>query len=138
MGMRKTGDASGPLRLMEGLMAAAQAFNQRLPELFCGFERQSSESPVGYPVACLPQAWSAGSALMSLQACLGIEVDGWSEKITIRSPRLPAQTQSAWVEGIAVAGGRVSLHFERDSRGEISCVVDGDQKGRKAVEILES
>src|SRR5476651_2335537 len=137
MGMRKTGDASGPLRLMEGLMAAAQAFNQRLPELFCGFERQKSEPPVGYPVACLPQAWSAGSVLMSLQACLGVEVDGWAGKVTVRSPRLPAQTQSAWVEGIAIAGGgKVSLHFERDSRGEITCVVDGNDKGKRAVEIL--
>ena len=33
----------------------------RLPELFCGFERERSPLPVPYPVACSPQAWAAGS-----------------------------------------------------------------------------
>ena len=30
------------------------------------------EAPIAYPVACLPQAWAAGSVFMLLQACLGL------------------------------------------------------------------
>jgi glycogen debranching enzyme len=135
MGLRQSGDASGPLRLMEGLLAAAQAFNHRLPELFCGFPRRAEEPPVGYPVACLPQAWSAGCALMGLQACLGVEIDGWAGKVRVKSPRLPAQAQNAWVESISLPEGRVSLRFERDSRGRVECRVDGDEAGKRAVQI---
>ncbi|HEV2211701.1 MAG TPA: amylo-alpha-1,6-glucosidase, partial [Verrucomicrobiae bacterium] len=42
-----------------------------LPELFCGFDRRPGEGPTLYPVACLPQAWSAASVFMLLGASLG-------------------------------------------------------------------
>ena len=47
--------------LLGEVFGAASHFHLRLPELFCGFERQPGEPPIAYPVACLPQAWAAGS-----------------------------------------------------------------------------
>ena len=78
------------IRLMTGMFEAAVQFNMRLPELFCGFPRSAGDAPVAYPVACLPQAWSAGSAFMLMQACLGIRIDGWRMKsgLSARACRL--------------------------------------------------
>jgi glycogen debranching enzyme len=45
--------------LIEGLLRASIAFEQRLPELWSGEGR-----PVPYPAACRPQAWSAASAVV--------------------------------------------------------------------------
>ena len=51
-------------RLVGRMFEATQHFHDfRLPELFCGFDRDHSPVPVPYPVACSPQAWAAGSAV---------------------------------------------------------------------------
>jgi glycogen debranching enzyme len=42
---------------------------QRLPELYCGFERRRNEGPTSYPVACSPQAWSVAAVFILLQSC---------------------------------------------------------------------
>jgi rod shape-determining protein MreD len=69
--MARYGDREGAVRLLSELFEAAVRFDMRLPELYCGFPRSAGEPPIAYPVACLPQAWSAGSIFMVLQACLG-------------------------------------------------------------------
>jgi len=49
--------------LIDGLLRASVAFEQRLPELWSGEGR-----PVPYPAACRPQAWSAASAVVVASA----------------------------------------------------------------------
>jgi glycogen debranching enzyme len=61
----------------------------RLPELFCGLNRRSGEGPTLYPVACAPQAWSAGAIFMLLEACLGISIDARHHRIVFDKPFLP-------------------------------------------------
>ncbi|WP_091184203.1 glycogen debranching N-terminal domain-containing protein [Microlunatus flavus] len=51
------GEAAEPL--VQGLLAASVAFDQRLPELWSG-----EGAPVPYPAACRPQAWSAAAAVV--------------------------------------------------------------------------
>jgi hypothetical protein len=51
------GEAAEPL--VQGLLAGAEAFDQRLPELWSG-----EGAPVPYPAACRPQAWSAAAAVV--------------------------------------------------------------------------
>ncbi len=77
-GLRRYGAIDAVIQLLSGMWEAAAHFDMRLPELFCGFARAGAESPVAYPVACLPQAWAAASTFGMLQACLGVTVDGWS------------------------------------------------------------
>ena len=72
----------------------------RLPELFCGFERLAGEPPVAYPVACLPQAWAAGSVFMMLQACLGLTVDAWNREVRVNDPRLPIGIDRLWIDSL--------------------------------------
>ncbi|HEX4884072.1 MAG TPA: amylo-alpha-1,6-glucosidase [Casimicrobiaceae bacterium] len=112
-GIAAYGGREAAARLLGELFAAATGFGHRLPELFCGFGRRSGEPPVGYPVACLPQAWSSGAAFMVLQACLGITVDAWTRTIHVERPALPEAVDRIVVRDLEVAGARVSLAFQR-------------------------
>lgn len=116
LGLSRYGDRDGVVSLTSGLFETANTFEMRLPELFCGFPRMAGEPPVAYPVACLPQAWAAGSIFMVLQACLGITVDGWNREIRITDPRLPIGIDRLSVEGLRVGGEKVDLLFERAGR----------------------
>jgi glycogen debranching enzyme len=60
-------------RLSEGLFAAADAFDGRLPELYCGFPRDVFDRPVPYPTSCSPQAWASGAPLLVLTSLLGLQ-----------------------------------------------------------------
>ena len=112
MGLSRYGERDGVVRLTSELFEAAASFDMRLPELFCGFPRFAGERPVGYPVACLPQAWAAGSVFMLLQACLGLTVDGLAGEVAIVDPRLPIGIDRLWVEGLRVGDEKLDLRFE--------------------------
>jgi glycogen debranching enzyme len=62
-GLVRAGLAQYAGGLIEGLLAASVAFEQRLPELWSGEGR-----PVPYPSACRPQAWSAAAAVVVAEA----------------------------------------------------------------------
>jgi len=112
-GMARYGERDGVVRLTNELFEAAVNFGMRLPELFCGFSRAGGEPPIAYPVACLPQAWAAGSAFMLLQACLGIRIDGWCGQVSINQPRLPTGIDRLSVENLRIGTGHVTLRFHR-------------------------
>ena len=115
---RATATRDSVVRLMSGTFEAAVHFNMRLPELFCGFTRAPGEAPVAYPVACLPQAWSAGSVFMLMQACLGLEIDGWHGEIHVNRPRLPIGIDHLTIRrlGVGDGGGRPRLPARRRPR----------------------
>jgi glycogen debranching enzyme len=112
-GLAHYGERDGVVRILDNLFETASHFGMRLPELFCGFDRQPGQSPVAYPVACLPQAWAAGSVFMLLQACLGLHVDGIRREVKIVRPQLPADIDQLHVQGLQVGSARVDLHFQR-------------------------
>jgi glycogen debranching enzyme len=116
MGMARYGERDGVVRMTSELFETGNHFEMRMPELFCGFPRHAGESPVAYPVACLPQAWSAGSVFMMLQACLGLRVDGLGGGIEILDPRLPIGIDRLRLEGLRVGEESVNLLFEREGR----------------------
>ena len=112
-GIARFGDRGGAVRLLRATFETATHFDMRLPELFCGFARAHGATPVSYPVACLPQAWAAGSGFMMLQACLGIRVDGWHNEIHIVRPQLPPGIEQVALRGIAVGPWCVDVVFRR-------------------------
>ncbi|GAB3367696.1 amylo-alpha-1,6-glucosidase [Lysobacter rhizosphaerae] len=112
-GIARYGDRAAAVRLLRGMFEAAVHFDLRLPELFCGFPRAQGSTPVAYPVACLPQAWAAGSAFMLLQACLGLEIDGWRGEIRVERPMLPTGIDYVAVRRVAVDNRRVDVVFQR-------------------------
>lgn len=72
-GMLTDGFDAEARTVAEGLLAAAAAFDWRLPELFSGLGRDESARAVPYPAACRPQGWSAAAAVVVAQA-LGASV----------------------------------------------------------------
>ena len=112
-GLARYGIRDSVVRLMSGTFESAVHFNMRLPELFCGFTRAAGEAPIAYPVACLPQAWSAGSAFMLMQSCLGLQIDGWTGEIHVTRPRLPIGIDNLVIRHLSVGQAAVDLTFQR-------------------------
>jgi glycogen debranching enzyme len=112
-GIARQGDRRDCVRLLRAVFETATHFEMRLPELFCGFARAQGATPVSYPVACLPQAWAAGSGFMLLQACLGVDVDGWRGEILVDRPQLPLGVDQVALRGLAVGPRTVDVVFQR-------------------------
>jgi len=113
-GMRRYGFDEDFLQIFEGLLEAASRFNDyRLPELFGGFAREEFDEPVPYPVACQPQAWSAGSIPFLLKWGLGLSPAALEKRLRIIRPSLPRWLGRVDVTGLEIGDARVDLRFER-------------------------
>jgi len=104
----------------------------RLPELFCGLDRRGGEGPTLYPVACAPQAWSAGAIFMLLEACLGISIDARRPQILFDKPFFPPALSFLEIKNLRVGAATVDLAFRRTPK---TVQVDVIEK-RGDVEIL--
>jgi hypothetical protein len=67
LGLLRAGYRDEAAQLARGLVAAATAFDYRMPELYSG-DPASAGAPVPYPAACRPQAWSAAAAVVAAAA----------------------------------------------------------------------
>jgi len=112
-GLARYGHRESVVRLLSETFETAVHFGMRLPELFCGFPRAPGESPIAYPVACLPQAWSSGAMFMILQACLGLRIDGWHREIHVERPSLPIGIDRIALQGLVLGDARIDLVFQR-------------------------
>lgn len=123
------GDRIGAI--FDGLFDAALRMDQgRLPELFCGFRRRAGRSPILYPVACLPQAWSSGALLHILSSLLGLDIDAISKTVTLNTPRLPAKVNEIAINNLRVGEGTLDLVLTR-RHGSIVADVTGCTGGAK-------
>jgi len=61
-GLTRSGHHDEARVLSEQLLAAAVAFDFRMPELHAGDDASAVTRPAPYPAACRPQAWSAAAA----------------------------------------------------------------------------
>jgi glycogen debranching enzyme len=114
-GFARYGNKEGAARWLDELFRAASHFGMRMPELHCGFARGPGEPPIAYPVACLPQAWSAGAVFMVLQACLGISIDALAREVRVDRPALPRELERLAVRKLAVGETSVDLVFQRSA-----------------------
>jgi glycogen debranching enzyme len=107
---------------------------RRLPELFCGFERQRGKAPTLYPVACAPQAWAAVTPFALIQACLGLEVDCGAGKLRLRKPRLPQFLDWMAVKRLRLGEASVDLMLRRhDSSVAVNLLA---RNGAAEVEVM--
>jgi glycogen debranching enzyme len=111
-------------RLVAGtLLEATVHFREaRLPELFCGFDRERSPLPVPYPVACSPQAWAAGSLFHLVSATLGMRPNAREQRLELLRPSLPASLSGLRLRNLRVGDALVDLGFE-GAGGSISVEV---------------
>jgi glycogen debranching enzyme len=107
-GLRLVGKRREATRVAASLLDAAANFDERLPELFGGFERDETNQPVPYPDALVPQAWAAASPLLALRTILGLDVvDG-----KLRAdPVLPHGYEPIRLIGVRVRGRRIDVGY---------------------------
>ena len=74
-GLKSYGFDDEALTVAKGLLAASEAWNGRLPELFSGLDRGDVETPIPFPTSCSPQAWAAATPFLLLRIMLGMEPD---------------------------------------------------------------
>ncbi|MDN4612993.1 glycogen debranching N-terminal domain-containing protein [Leifsonia sp. F6_8S_P_1B] len=74
-GLAREGHTEQAASLADGLLAAAEGFGYRMPELHSGDSAADTRAPIPYPAACRPQAWSAAAAVAVLTARLGLRAD---------------------------------------------------------------
>jgi len=89
----------------------------RLPELFCGFKREGERSPISYPVACSPQAWSVGAVFMMIQACLGLKIEAKENLITLCYPVLPSFLNDITITNLRINDKIVVFQVRRNKEG---------------------
>ena len=85
----------------------------RLPELICGFNRRPGKGPTLYPVACSPQAWSAGAVFWVLQSCLGFEISAHEQRLYLHHSALPENLTKVQIRNLRIGEACVDLAFER-------------------------
>jgi glycogen debranching enzyme len=117
LGLTSAGADAAPL--IQGLLAAAEAFEYRLPELYGGDSRDEVGRPIPYPGACRPQAWSAAAGITVLQATLGLTVDVPRGEVRLGARRTPSTSEIA-VRGLTIAEHRVDIAIDRDAHATVS------------------
>ncbi len=114
-GIGEAGDSASALKLMEGMLDAAEFYNWRLPELFAGYRREHGLGPAHYTHACSPQAWAAAVPFQMLQAILSLKIDAARNMVELDSNKWPAKWGALTVENLAV--GDKTASFTIDNGG---------------------
>jgi len=123
-------------KILHGLYEASRYVeSQRLPELFCGFhKRPEASGPTLYPVACAPQAWSAGSVFLLLKAGLGLEVRARERQIHLSNPCLPFNLDEVNIENLRIGDASADFLIRRDGSGVAVKLL----RKRGDIEVLKS
>ncbi len=134
-GMARYGERQAVSMLLGEVFGAAAHFQLRLPELFCGFVRETGEPPIAYPVACLPQAWAAGSVFLMLQSVLGVSINAAEGLVEVSNPAMPTGLHQMSILDLEVGDSAIDLTFQRlnnhvvvmprERRGTVSLRVTG-------------
>ena len=107
-------------RVFKGMFDAATYMDiNRLPELFCGFQRRRGRGPTLYPVACAPQAWAAATPFALLQASLGLSFYPARNEIRLINPRLPSFLDEVILRQLRLGSSSLDLAIGRHD-GEVS------------------
>ncbi len=133
LGMSKIKEQEAANIVIEGLIEAASHFEyDRLPELFCGYDRSVGKA-VKYPVACSPQAWAAGTPLVIVQTILGLFPDALEEKIVL-SPVFPNGMDVLEVEKVKIGKGHLSVTALRNVSGIVELTIKENTTGYEVVQ----
>ncbi|MFH5822777.1 glycogen debranching N-terminal domain-containing protein [Georgenia sp. AZ-5] len=125
-GLRRYGHDAEAARVAGAVLQAARAFDGRLPELFCGFDRLAYARPIPYPTACSPQAWASATPVELLRVLLGARPCVPHGRL--RLDPLPALPGELRLTGVPLADARVDLEL-RDGRPRLRGLPAGLEPG---------
>lgn len=114
--------------LLRGLLAAAEAFGHRLPEMYAGEQRSDGSAPVPHPAACRPSATAAAAGVLLLTTLAGIRPDAPAGTVTLR-PVSSAPVGEIGLTGLRVAGAPFSVRVSRLGLSLVEEAAEGLQLG---------
>ncbi|MFJ2257379.1 glycogen debranching N-terminal domain-containing protein [Streptomyces sp. NPDC087844] len=114
--------------LLLGVLAAAETFGHRLPEMYAGEQRTEGGSPVPHPTACRPAATAAAAGVLLLATLTGIRPDAPARTVTLRPVR-GAPLGEIGLTGLRVAGAPFSVRVSRLGLAMVEEAADGLQLG---------
>lgn len=135
MGLARCGLKAQAAVITEAMYDASLHMDlHRLPELFCGFPRDTGgEAPTIYPVACSPQAWASASVFYLVKACLGLSFRPEEPRVRFLHPVLPTCVDRLEITRLRAGDALIDVQFERHGtdvsvrvsrrRGEVSVSV---------------
>jgi glycogen debranching enzyme len=112
-GLMRYGFVAEAQRIALAFLDTSEMMGGRLPELFCGFDRDDFGVPVAYPTSCSPQAWSAAAPLYLLRTLL--RFDPWVPfgKVWCE-PAVPESLLPLRIERLHLAGSQVTIDITKD------------------------
>ena len=107
-GLMRYGFVEEARQVASGIFEAAEHFDGRLPELFCGFDRGEFMAPVPYPTACSPQAWAAAAPVQLARILLRFDPD-FTRKVVHLAPILSRDIGEFRAENVLLDTSRVTI-----------------------------
>ncbi|EKE03814.1 MAG: hypothetical protein ACD_20C00148G0014 [uncultured bacterium] len=101
-------------KIARGLFEAANTFDDnRLPELFGGFQRKEGDIHIeNYPEACSPQAWASGSLPWLLARLIGLQAK--NQELILNDSCVPDWLRSISIKGIKVGDKIIDIEKTYD------------------------
>jgi glycogen debranching enzyme len=111
-GLFRYGHREHAATLLRAVLDAACAFDDdRLPELFCGFDRADGP-PIPYAEANTPQAWAAAAPILAAQVLLGLVPDAPKHRCFV-NPWLPEWLPELTLQGLAIGDATIDVELTR-------------------------
>jgi glycogen debranching enzyme len=107
-GLMRYGFVEEARRVASGLIDAAEHFDGRLPELFCGFDRGEFPGPVPYPTACSPQAWAAAAPVQLMRVLLRFD-PVYTHGVVHLAPILPEDMGDFQAANVRIDSSRITI-----------------------------
>ncbi|MFI0537908.1 glycogen debranching N-terminal domain-containing protein [Streptomyces sp. WSLK1-3] len=114
--------------LLRGLLAAAETFGHRLPEMYAGEQRTEGSAPLPHPAACRPAATSAAAGVLLLSVLAGARPDVPAGTVTLR-PMRSAPLGEIGLTGLRIAGAPFSVRVSRLGLAMVEEAAEGLQLG---------
>ncbi|WP_333738321.1 glycogen debranching N-terminal domain-containing protein [Streptomyces sp. IBSBF 2806] len=127
-GLAATGHEKESVALLRGVLAAADAFGHRLPEMYAGEQRGDGSAPLPHPAACRPAATAAAAGVLLLTTIVGVRPDAPAGTVTLR-PLPSAPLGEVGLTGLRVAGAPFSVRVSRLGLAMVEEAAEGLQLG---------
>ncbi|WP_369249661.1 glycogen debranching N-terminal domain-containing protein [Streptomyces sp. R41] len=114
--------------LLRGVLAAAEAFGHRLPEMYAGEQRTEGSAPLPHPAACRPAAAAAAAGVLLLTSLAGIRPDAPAGTVTLRPVR-DAPLGEIGLTRLRISGAPFSVRVSRLGLAMVEEAADGLQLG---------
>ncbi|RCH64115.1 glycogen debranching protein [Streptomyces sp. SDr-06] len=111
-GLAAAGYEKEAVGLLRGVLAAAEAFRHRLPEMYAGEQRTADSAPVPHPAACRPAAVAAAAGIQLLTTLAGIRPDAPAGTVALH-PMRSAPLGAVRLAGLSVAGAPFTVRISR-------------------------